>query len=118
MVAAAACDRFGTPAQEASPPWGAAASPLNPLAEAGAAARRHHGRRLLTFNGTSLLTPASRWWRLSAPSVLPRRRPVRDTAQTSRGKLDRLRRTPAGSTSQTLDGWGLCGKLSACLAWA
>jgi hypothetical protein len=65
-----------------------------------------------------LLTSASQWGRLSASSVLPRRKPVRDTAQTSRGKLDRLPRTPAGSTSQALDGWGLCGKLSARPTWA
>src|SRR4051812_16408973 len=78
--------------------------PLNPRAEAGAAARRHHGRRLLTFNGTSLLTPAPRWGRLTAPSVPPRRTSVRDMAQASRGKFDRLRRTPAGSTPQALDG--------------
>src|SRR3954471_2396943 len=90
---------------------------LNPRAEAGAAARRHHGRRLLTFNGTSLLTPAPRWGGLSAPSVLRRRGPARDTAQISRGKFDRLPRAPAGCTPQALDGCGLCGDLSARPTW-
>ena len=65
-----------------------------------------------------LLTPAPRSGSLTAPSVLPRRMSVRDMAQASRGKFDRLRRTPAGSTSQALDGWGLCGKLSARPVWA
>src|SRR6266852_4978166 len=35
------------------------------------------------------------------------------TAQTSRGKIDRLRRTPAGSTTPVLDGRGLRGCLPA-----
>src|SRR5215831_480586 len=36
-----------------------------------------------------------------------------DTRQTSRGKIDRLRRTPAGSTPSALDGYGLCDQLPA-----
>src|SRR5215469_8778542 len=65
-----------------------------------------------------LLTPAPGSGSLTAPSVLPRRTPVRDRAQASRGKFDRLRRTPAGSTSQALDGYGLRGESSARPAWA
>jgi hypothetical protein len=65
-----------------------------------------------------LLTPAPRWGSLTAPSVLPRRMSVQDMAQASRGKFDRLPRTPAGSTSQALDGCGLRGQLSARPTWA
>ena len=39
------------------------------------------------------------------------------TAQISRGKFDRLHRTPAGSTHQTLDGYGLRKKSIARPAW-
>src|SRR4029450_10714602 len=42
-----------------------------------------------------LLTPAPRSESLSTPSVPPRRTSVRDMAQASRGKFDRLPRTPA-----------------------
>ena len=38
---------------------------------------------------------------------------LRDTRQISRGKLDRLRRTPAGFTAAALDGYGLRGQLPA-----
>jgi hypothetical protein len=65
-----------------------------------------------------LLTPAPRSGSLTAPSVLPRRVSVWDMVQASRGKFDRLRRTPAGSTSQALDGCGLRGELSARPTWA
>src|SRR5215831_2233333 len=51
-----------------------------------------------------LLTPAPRSGSLTAPSVSARRASVRDMAQASRGKFDRLRRTPAGSPAQALDG--------------
>src|SRR5262249_49317774 len=47
------------------------------------------------------LTAAPRSDRLATPPV------PRDTAQPSRGKPDRLRHTPAGSTTPTLDGRGL-----------
>src|SRR5262249_34737242 len=53
-----------------------------------------------------------------APSVRPRRVSVWDMVQASRGKFDRLRRTPAGSTSQALDGYGLRGELSDRPTWA
>ena len=33
---------------------------------------------------------------------------IRDTIQTSRGKLDNLHRTPAEFTAQDFDGYGLC----------
>jgi len=36
--------------------------------------------------------------------------PMADTPETSRGKFDRLRRTPAESTPAALDGYGLCGQ--------
>src|SRR5215475_2297647 len=36
-----------------------------------------------------------------------------DTSQISRGKFDRLPRTPAGSTAAALDGYGLCDQLPA-----
>src|SRR5262249_23739109 len=52
-----------------------------------------------------------------APSVRPRRVSVWDMVQASRGKFDRLRRTPAGSTSQALDGYGLRGELSDRPTW-
>jgi len=39
------------------------------------------------------------------------------TAQISRGKFDRLHRTPAGSTRQTFDGYGLCKKSVARPTW-
>src|SRR5205807_8203822 len=65
-----------------------------PLPPFGPSAAR---RRLLCPRLTS--TPRSD--RLATTSV------PRDTAQTSRGKTDRLRRTPAGSTTPTLDGRGL-----------
>jgi hypothetical protein len=64
-----------------------------------------------------LLTPAPRWESLTAPSVPPRRTSVRDMTQASRGKFDRLPRTPAGCTHQALDGCGLCGHLSARPTW-
>src|SRR6516162_2532451 len=64
-----------------------------------------------------LLTPAPRWGSLTVPSVLPRRTSVRDMTQASRGKFDRLPRTPAGCTHQALDGCGLCGHLSARPTW-
>jgi hypothetical protein len=51
-----------------------------------------------------LLTPPPRSGSLRAPSVRPRRMLVRDMAQASRGWFDRLPRTPAGSTSQAVDG--------------
>ena len=38
---------------------------------------------------------------------------LRDRTQISRGKSDRLHRTPAGSTALALDGSGLCDQLSA-----
>ena len=38
---------------------------------------------------------------------------LRDTTQTSRGKFDRLRRTPARSTPRVLDGYGLRDSLPA-----
>lgn len=38
---------------------------------------------------------------------------LRDTAQTSPGKFDRLPRTPAGSTALALDGYGLRDQLPA-----
>lgn len=60
-----------------------------------------------------LLTSATRSTRLSARSVRVHRcfqfAPVPNTWQTSRGKFDRLRRTPAESTVPTLDGYGLRG---------
>src|SRR5262249_46841890 len=64
-----------------------------------------------------LLTPAPRSESLSTPSVPPRRMSVRDMTQASRGKFDRLPRTPAGCTPQALDGCGLCGHLSARPTW-
>src|SRR4051794_6538721 len=64
-----------------------------------------------------LLTPVPRSESLSTPSVPPRQTSVRDRAQASRGKFDRLPRTPAGSTPQALDGSGLCGQLSARPTW-
>src|SRR3954447_9528707 len=64
-----------------------------------------------------LLTPAPRWGSLTAASVPPRRMSVRDMTQASRGKFDRLPRTPAGCTHQALDGCGLCGHLSARPTW-
>ena len=39
--------------------------------------------------------------------------PRADTPETSRGKFDRLRRTPAESTPVALDGYGLCGQAPA-----
>jgi len=50
-----------------------------------------------------LLTPAPRSGFLTVPSV-----PLRDTVQASRGKPNRLHRTPAGFTATTLGGSGLC----------
>src|SRR5262249_31853977 len=64
-----------------------------------------------------LLTPAPRSGGLTAPSVPPRRTSVRDMTQASRGKFDRLPRTPAGCTHQALDGCGLRGHLSARPTW-
>src|SRR3954449_957113 len=64
-----------------------------------------------------LLTPAPRWGSLTAPSVPPRRTSVRDMTQASRGKFNRLPRTPAGCTPQDLDGCGLRGHLSARPTW-
>src|SRR5262245_9961263 len=52
---------------------------------------------------------AFRLW--SASRASPTSRP--DTRQTSRGKIDRLRRTPAGSTPTALDGYGLRDQLPA-----
>src|SRR5262245_38349510 len=49
--------------------------------------------------------------RWSASPASPTNRP--DTRQTSRGKIDRLRRTPVGSTTRALDGYGLCDQLPA-----
>jgi hypothetical protein len=49
-----------------------------------------------------LLTSAPWSGRLATTSV-----PIEDTAQISRGKIDRLRRTPVGSTTPDLDGYGL-----------
>src|SRR5262249_34111583 len=72
-----------------------ARSPLScPLPPFGPSAAR---RRLLCPR----LTSAPRSDRLATTPV------PRDTAQTSRGKTDRLRHTPAGSTTPTLDGRGL-----------
>ena len=51
-----------------------------------------------------------------APVRSPRGSPsphLRDGTQTSQGKSDRLRRTPAGSTAVALDGYGLRDQLSA-----
>ena len=39
--------------------------------------------------------------------------PMADTPETSRGKFDRLRRTPAESTPAALDGYGLRGQAPA-----
>jgi len=39
--------------------------------------------------------------------------PMADTPETSRGKFDRLRRTPAESTPAALDEYGLCGQAPA-----
>lgn len=61
-------------------------------------------RRLLC----RLLTSALRSDRLAATSVSHR-----DAAQTSRGKTDRLRRTPAGFTTPAFDDCGLCDQLLA-----
>jgi hypothetical protein len=54
------------------------------------------------------LTSALRSGRLTTASV-----PNRDTTQTSRGKTDRLHRTPAGFTTPTLDDRGLRDQLLA-----
>jgi hypothetical protein len=60
-----------------------------------AADLRRNSFRLLS----PLLTSALRSGRLAATSV-PK---IRDAAQTSRGKTDRLHRTPAGFTTPTFD---------------
>jgi hypothetical protein len=58
--------------------------------------------RPLSRTGLSVDSAFGPW---SASRASPTSRP--DTRQTSRGKIDRLRRTPAGSTPAALDGYGL-----------
>jgi hypothetical protein len=64
----------------------------------------------------SLALPTARPTMPSADSCASVRSPcgflssVRNKTQASPGKLDRLRRTPAGSTALVLDGSGLCDK--------
>src|SRR4051812_46810950 len=60
MVASAGCGPFGGPAQKASPRSASATSPPKPRAKADSAACRHHGRRHLIFNGTSVPRPEVR----------------------------------------------------------
>src|SRR5262249_12553495 len=57
------------------------------------------------------LSVGSAFRRWSASRASPTSRP--DTRQTSRGKIDRLHRTPAGSTPAALGGYGLRDQLPA-----